>query len=125
MRNPRLVLLTFIALFAAITLYAAVPATVTIGEAKAKQPAVTFDHAKHAETLVKTCDVCHHTQKGLTKDSKDEVKKCSSCHLDPKDPKAPSMREMSPTKNPFHIRCAGCHKAEKKGPTSCTACHKK
>lgn len=125
MRITRSVLLAIIAVFIAASIYAAVPATVTIDAAKAKQPGVTFPHEKHATTLVKTCDVCHHTQKGLTKDSKEEVKKCSSCHLDPKDAKVPSMREMSTTKNPFHIRCIGCHKDQKKGPTSCTVCHKK
>jgi len=62
----------------------------------------------------------------LTKAQADkvDVKKCSQCHLDPKD-KAPTMREMSLTKNPFHIRCIGCHKAQKKGPIVCTGCHVK
>ncbi len=125
MKNTRLVLLAIIAIFAAATIWAAAPpATITIDEAKAKQPGVTFPHEKHF-AIAKTCDTCHHTQKGLTKDSKEEVKKCSACHLDPKDAKVPSMKEMSPTKNPFHIKCVGCHKAEKKGPTSCTQCHKK
>ena len=103
------------------------PATLKIDEAAKKQPAVTFDHAKHGDTRAKSCDVCHHTQKGLTKAQTDkvDVKKCSSCHLDPKDPKIPSMREMSLTKNPFHIRCIACHKENKKGPVVCTGCHKK
>lgn len=105
------------------------PKTVNIDEAMKKQPSVTLDHEKHADKLVKSCDVCHHTQKGLTKAEADsgkvEVRKCSACHLDPKDAKIPSMREMSPTKNPMHIRCMGCHKTEKKGPAACTGCHKK
>ena len=99
------------------------PAKVTIDAAKAKQPAVTFDHAKHSKA-VKTCDTCHHTNKGLTNETDAKVQKCSTCHLDPKDA-APSMREMSMTKNPFHSLCAGCHKAEKKGPGVCKDCHKK
>jgi len=102
------------------------PTTLKIDEAAKKQPPVTFDHAKHGDTLVKACDTCHHTQKGLTKAQTNtvNVKKCSQCHLDPKD-KAPTMREMSPTKNPFHIRCIGCHKQQKKGPIVCTGCHVK
>jgi len=111
-------------LIATIALAVKVPEKVTVGEAAKKQTPVTFDHAKHATTLVKTCDTCHHDQKGLTKDAKTEVKKCSACHLDPKD-KATSMRDMALTKNPFHVRCVGCHKAEKKGPIACTGCHPK
>ncbi len=102
-----------------------VPKTVKIGEAAKKQPAVTFDHEKHATKLVKSCDVCHHKEKGLTAASEKKPEKCSACHLDPKDPKVPNMREMSLTKNPFHEKCLACHKAEKKGPTTCTQCHKK
>ena len=100
------------------------PASVTIKEAAKKQPAVTFDHAKHA-TLVKTCETCHHTNKGLKKDAKVDVPKRSSCHLDPKDAKVTSMREMNLQKNPFHVKCLACHKTEKKGPTACGGCHVK
>ena len=103
------------------------PASITIKAAQKKQPPVVFDHAKHQSKLVKSCDTCHHTQKGLTaeKATANNVVACSKCHLDPKDAKVPSMREMSMTKNPFHIRCISCHKEQKKGPTACTACHKK
>jgi Class III cytochrome C family len=125
MRNTRLALLAMLALFAAGTAMAGVSTILTIDEAKAKQPGVAFDHSKHAAEFAKACDVCHHTHKGLTKDSTDPVKNCAVCHLDPKDEKIPSMREMSATKNPFHIRCIGCHKEQKKGPASCTACHHK
>lgn len=116
-------ILTFLAAAAS----AHYPGVLKIDEAAKKQPAVTFDHAKHGDTLAKSCDTCHHTQKGLTKAQTDkvDVKKCSSCHLDPKDAKMPGMREMSLTKNPFHIRCIACHKEQKKGPTVCTQCHKK
>ncbi|HEX9161233.1 MAG TPA: cytochrome c3 family protein [Thermoanaerobaculia bacterium] len=121
--------LAFLLLFVAAAAGAHYPATLKIGEAAKKQPPVTFDHAKHGDTLVKSCGTCHHTQKTLTKAenaaNKVDVKKCSTCHLDPKDAKIPSMREMSPTKNPFHIRCVSCHKTEKKGPVACTGCHKK
>jgi hypothetical protein len=103
------------------------PGKVKVDVAAKKQPPVTFDHAKHGDTLVKSCDTCHHTNKGLTKAQADkvDVKKCSECHLDPKDAKVPSMREMSPTKNPLHVRCIGCHKDSKKGPTACNKCHVK
>jgi len=99
------------------------PATVTIDAAAKKQKAVPFPHEKHTK-VAKTCDVCHHDQKGLTADSKAEVKKCGACHLDAKS-KAPSMSETSLTKNPFHKLCISCHKAQKKGPTGCTGCHVK
>jgi len=113
--------------FAATIALAHYPATLKIEAAAKKQPAVTFNHAKHGDTLVKSCDTCHHTQKGLTKAQTDkvDVKKCNECHLDPKDPKMPSMREMAMNKNPMHIRCIACHKEQKKGPTICKDCHVK
>ncbi|MEA2488467.1 MAG: hypothetical protein QOH21_259 [Acidobacteriota bacterium] len=99
------------------------PVKLVIKAAAKKQPPVTFAHEKHAK-LAKSCDTCHHTQKGLKSDT-EKVVKCTTCHLDPKKPNIPSMREMSMTKNPFHIRCISCHKAQKKGPTACAACHAK
>ncbi|MGZ5432293.1 MAG: cytochrome c3 family protein [Thermoanaerobaculia bacterium] len=113
-------------LVAALALAHHGPATITINAAAKKQPPVPFNHEKHSMTLVKSCDTCHHTQKGLTAEKAKDTKvaKCSSCHLDPKPP-VPSMREMSLTKNPFHIGCIACHKEQKKGPTACTACHKR
>ena len=100
------------------------PVSVNIDAAAKKQPPVPFSHEKHATKLVKTCDTCHHTQKGLKSDEGVKVVKCSSCHLDPK-PNVPSMREMSLTKNPLHAGCIDCHKEQKKGPTACTGCHVK
>ena len=103
-----------------------IPETIVIDAAAKKQLPVPFSHGKHATTLVKSCDTCHHTQKGLTEEKSHQIKvvKCSTCHLDPKD-NAPSMREMSPTKNPFHIGCIACHKEQRKGPMVCTGCHRK
>jgi hypothetical protein len=125
MKKTALFLFAFLFLFAgSVILAATAPTTVVIKSAAAKQPAVTFDHAKH-EARAKTCDTCHHDSKGLTKQSKTEVKPCMACHLDVKGNVMPSAREMSMTKNPFHMKCLGCHKAEKKGPTTCTGCHKK
>jgi class III cytochrome C family protein len=125
MRN-RIVISATVLVFVAAAAIAAFPTTVKIAAAAKKQPAVTFDHAKHTQKLVKSCDVCHHTQKGLKKEQAGtiEVKKCSTCHLDPKGT-VPSMREMAMAKNPFHIRCIACHKEAKKGPVLCTGCHKK
>ena len=98
------------------------PVTILLDKAAKKQPAVSFSHEKHAK-LAKSCDTCHHTQKGLKSDT-EKVVACSTCHLDPKD-KAPSMREMSLTKNPLHVGCIACHKEQKKGPTVCKDCHVK
>ncbi len=100
------------------------PGKIVIKAAAKKQPAVPFSHARHATKLAPNCETCHHTQKGLTAKSTEKVAACTSCHLDPaKD--VPGMREMSLTKNPFHIDCIKCHKAEKKGPVACTGCHVK
>jgi cytochrome c553 len=101
------------------------PAKVTIDDAAKKQPAVTFDHAAHGK-LTK-CETCHHTQKGLTEKSTDEVATCASCHMNPKDAATPNQAEMSMTKNPFHMGCVKCHKDSKNAnaPTKCAECHKK
>jgi hypothetical protein len=113
-------------LFCLVTVVAAQqgPAKVTINAAAKKQAAVVFDHAAHVKRAPK-CDACHHTNKGMTTDKGAKVEKCSSCHLDPKDAKVPGMREMTMTKNPFHMVCVNCHKTAKKGPVVCTGCHKK
>jgi hypothetical protein len=92
-----------------------------------KQPAVPFDHAKHAEG--QTCVSCHHTQPDLTATS-GEAATCVSCHKDPTDNDL-DCAEMSPKKNPYHINCMGCHKdavkkdaaLKGKAPTTCKGCH--
>lgn len=119
----KLLLLALIVCFTAVAGFAALPEKVTIDAAAAKQPGVTFPHAKHV-AMGKSCDTCHHTQKGITEAKAAEVQKCTSCHLDPK-PDVPGIREMSMSKNAFHIKCVGCHKAEKKGPAVCKDCHVK
>lgn len=102
------------------------PTTIKIDAAAKKQAPVPFNHAKHGDTYVKKCDTCHHTEKGLTKaqneTNKVEVKKCSTCHLKVQG-KMGTMADVSLTKNPMHVRCIGCHKEQKKGPTVCTKCH--
>jgi hypothetical protein len=100
------------------------PDEVVIDAAKAKRAAVTFPHAAHAAEI-KTCDTCHHTNKGMTTDAGVKVVGCTSCHLDPKSAAVPGMREMSLTKNPFHRVCIDCHKEQTKGPTKCDDCHPK
>ena len=123
MRRRNLIL-TFLFLLAATLVFAHHgPATITISAAAKKQPPVLFSHEKHAK-LAKSCDKCHHTQKGLKTSEGVKVVKCSTCHLDPKG-KEPSMREISLTKNPFHTLCIACHKEQKKGPTACKGCHVK
>ncbi|HEX9163085.1 MAG TPA: cytochrome c3 family protein [Thermoanaerobaculia bacterium] len=125
MRKTLPVIVAILFCFSGSTMYAETfPKQVTIGEAAKKQPAVPLDHEKHATKLVKSCDTCHHTNKGLTKENEKDVKKCSACHLDPQG-KVPGMRETSLTANPMHTSCMSCHKAEKKGPVACTACHVK
>lgn len=125
MRNKLATAFALILCLIAAAALAGIPEKVTINAAAKKQPPVTFTHANHATTLAKTCETCHHTQKGMKKDDpKLVVQKCSACHLDPKD-KAPSMREVNLQKNPFHVRCISCHKEQKKGPVACTGCHVK
>lgn len=124
-KNPAaLVVLALSVGLVAVVAYAnPFPEEVVIGEAAKEQPPVTFPHAAHTK-VVKSCDTCHHTNKGLTAANEKGVKKCSACHLNPEGD-VPSMKVSSMKKNPFHIRCVGCHKAEKKGPTACKGCHKK
>lgn len=118
--------LTAVVLAAAITVAAPHhgPIEVVIDDAQDKRAPVAFQHDQHTE-LVKSCDTCHHTFEGLTAETDKEVQACSACHLDPEKATTPSMRQMSLTKNPFHIVCIDCHKAEAKGPTKCDDCHPK
>jgi hypothetical protein len=123
--------LVFAGLFAASAALAAkakdAPEKITVQECKTKKPVVVFDHKKHFTDNKIECVTCHHEQKDLKAGADVEVQKCSACHLDPKDPKAQSCKEMSPAKNPYHVRCVGCHKEKKdpKAPTKCDDCHKK
>jgi hypothetical protein len=113
-----------------VTVQAAdVPESITLDQCAAKQAPVEFTHAKHADRM--KCGTCHHTQADLTADSTETVASCTSCHKDPEDAKTPSCAQMSPTKNPYHINCMGCHKdevkkdASLKAPTKCKECHVK
>ena len=91
------------------------PAQITIDKAMAKKPGVTFDHAKHADTI--DCMKCHHSAA-----SKEEIKSCFECHG--KDPAA-SDPTSGKKDNPFHASCKACHKEQAKGPTKCKECHVK
>ena len=121
-RNVSIILVIFALI--AVPVLAHYPGKIKIDAAAKKQPPVLFDHAKHGDTLAKSCDTCHHTQKGLTKAQveKVDVKKCSECHLKAQG-KMGTMADMIPAKNPMHVRCIGCDKEQKKGPTVCTKCH--
>ena len=87
---------------------------IVIDKAQAKKPPVTFPHKAHQEK--NDFVVCHHTAK-----SPDESKSCFECHG--QNPDIPDPSQMSAKKNPFHIKCVGCHKEQAKGPTKCKQCH--
>ena len=91
---------------------------------KAKNPAVKFEHTRHAAV---ECTVCHHTWDGAS-----PVKQCADagCHDDFKSKKSDHSYYRA-----FHAQgersCLGCHKTMKKagqkaGFTSCgkgKTCH--
>jgi len=101
------------------------PDKMVLNDCKDKKAGVPFAHKEHFTENKIACDTCHHTQKGLKAGSDTAVKKCAVCHLNPTD-KAPSCQDKSTSKNPFHVRCIGCHKdkGDPKAPTKCTECHK-
>lgn len=133
----KLIGLGVLAIMTAATLvaFADVPENITIDVcADAKTP-VEFPHKAHFELT--DCVTCHHTSEGLTAETAGtmEVATCASCHVEPEEATTPLCSEKSLKKNPYHISCVGCHKAEKKvakeagtefaAPTKCTACHPK
>lgn len=94
---------------------------------KGKKPAL-FSHTKHT-ALGLDCGTCHHDAKhqplneaaigGL---GKTDGLQCASCHNE----KFANTKLQKPM-DVFHARCKTCHTAGingKKGPTTCTACHK-
>jgi hypothetical protein len=94
------------------------PKQVTIDKSKAKMAAVVFPHEDHVKKQKIECKTCHHKGK-IGED-------CASagCHQGKAKDKVPGAAEASPSKNPFHIRCIGCHKEKGKGPKACKQCHK-
>lgn len=104
-----------VAFAASMAIAADPPAQVTIDKVANKKSAVTFDHAKHGETI--DCFKCHHKSS-----DKGAIKSCFDCHgSDP----AASDPTSGKKDNPFHMQCKECHKAEGKGPTKCKECHPK
>lgn len=104
------------------------PETVKIDDCVAKKAAVDFPHGKHVKL---ECKACHHDQPALKAGTDEMVKPCGACHVAPEKAETPKCSEMSASKNPFHITCVGCHKAEvakdatKKMPVKCDECHPK
>lgn len=120
-----LILLSLFAVVMVTAVYAVEPPEeITIDAAMDKKTAVTFPHAQHAKELVDSCTACHHKDEGLSLEADMTPQACSDCHLDPEGD-VPGMREMSLKKNPFHMMCIDCHKAEGAGPKTCNECHPK
>ena len=97
------------------------PKEVVIKDCQKTKPPVAFPHEAHVKRLKSDCKTCHH------KEPTKPQKACGTagCHAGKAEGKKPGCAEMAATKNPFHIRCIGCHKKETKGPTTCAQCHKK
>ncbi len=117
MRRKTIVLLAVLALGAALFGAVAIAdnsEVIVIDKAQAKKAPVTFTHKAHQEK--NDCVVCHHTAKGA-----DDAESCFTCHG--QNPDIPDPSQMSSKKNPFHIRCVGCHKEQAAGPTKCKECH--
>jgi hypothetical protein len=121
MRNHLVVWTIVISLAGGFSVMAAKapPKTVTIKGCQKSKPPVTLKHEDHAKKHKIACKTCHH--KG------DIGQACSAakCHAGKAEGKRLGCAEMSPSKNPYHVRCIGCHKKESKGPKGCSECHKK
>jgi hypothetical protein len=70
-----------------------------------------LNHDLHKK-LVGNCKTCHHY-------SGNSIKQCRECHSTPLNPtdNKPGLAHI------YHLRCIGCHKENKAGPTVCTGCH--
>lgn len=124
MRKSLLVLsFGIVVALSAVVVMAEAPENITLGGCADKKAAVEFPHAAHYELT--ECSTCHHTQEGLTADSEEAVEACISCHLEPEVEGTPRCGEMSVKKNPYHIKCIGCHKEQDAGPATCDECHPK
>ena len=94
---------------------------------KGQKPAL-FSHAKHT-ALGLDCTTCHHDAKhqplneaAIAGLGKTDGLQCASCHNE----KFADAKLQKPM-DVFHARCKTCHTTGvngKKGPTTCTACHK-
>jgi len=98
------------------------PKTVVIDKCKKKKSGVSFNHEAHVKKQKLDCKTCHHKAKNPK--APDKTCAAAGCHAGKAEGKKPGCAEMSMTKNPFHISCAGCHKKMSKGPKGCKDCHK-
>jgi hypothetical protein len=73
-----------------------------------------FDHPKH-QGIPEGCAFCHH-QSGT---STPPCKSCHSAAYDPKHLEQPIQAKI------YHVRCIGCHRENRVGPTDCIGCHTK
>jgi hypothetical protein len=96
----------------------AAPKQIVIKECQKAKPPVAFPHETHTKKAKVACKTCHH--KG-----QDQTCGAAKCHAGKAEGKRPGCAEMSPSKNPYHISCIGCHKKQNKGPKGCGDCHKK
>ncbi len=83
-----------------------------------KKGVVHFDHHKHQASM--KCGECHHGADHSEYAEGMAIKKCADCHN-----AEMANKKLNKPMKAFHTNCKGCHKAEKKGPTKCGACHKK
>ncbi|WP_022661288.1 cytochrome c3 family protein [Paucidesulfovibrio longus] len=122
MKRTLFITLLAVALLGAFTLSIAMAADAPKNDVEIKFPGDTkygplmFSHAKHA---AQKCESCHH------KMAENPDMKCTTCHKDNSDKKAPTSFDSA-----FHAKkspnsCVGCHKEMKKGPTKCNDCHTK
>ncbi len=121
MRNYTVVGIFVLALTGSSTTWAAEPPPkkVTIKGCQKKKPPVVFPHQIHSQKLKIACKNCHHKGEPGTPCS------TAKCHAGPAKGNRPGCQEMSPSKNPFHIKCITCHKQKGEGPRACNQCHKK
>ena len=97
---------------------------------------VFFDHKGHESVISPdaewphkakvgaACVGCHHTTnaRGIP-----QLYKCNVCHHRKEgDPRTPKNRDFDEVmaERAFHDSCIDCHRDSKKGPTTCSGCHK-
>ncbi|GAB6125324.1 cytochrome c3 family protein [Humidesulfovibrio idahonensis] len=93
-----------------------------------KELAVPFNHNDHNKKAKLTkCATCHHPLPGMKPakgkkgaQPKGMERRCSDCHHERPAPtdRAASLMVVS------HKVCQDCHKAQKRGPVTCSGCHK-
>jgi hypothetical protein len=71
-----------------------------------------LNHDLH-QKLVGNCKTCHHY-------GGPPFKQCRECHDAPFNPREAGKPQLA---HVYHLRCIGCHKENKIGPTECKGCH--